>query len=71
MKRLILSLALACVCAPHIFAAEETKPADAKQLAVGDMAPDFEVADESGKPVKLSAYRGKSNVVLLFSRAYW
>ena len=34
-------------------------------LKIGDKAPDFEVADQNGKPVKLSDYRGKK-VVLYF-----
>jgi len=34
-------------------------------LKIGDQAPDFELADESGKPVKLSSLRGQ-NVVLVF-----
>jgi hypothetical protein len=35
-------------------------------LKVGDTAPDFTLASTSGKPVRLSDYRGKSNVVLAF-----
>jgi cytochrome oxidase Cu insertion factor (SCO1/SenC/PrrC family) len=35
-------------------------------LKVGDTAPDFTLASTSGRPVKLSDYRGKSNVVLAF-----
>lgn len=35
-------------------------------LAVGDLAPDFELKDQSGQLVKLSDFRGKKNVVLVF-----
>jgi peroxiredoxin len=36
------------------------------ELNVGDMAPEFELEDQSGKKVKLSQYRGKKNVLLAF-----
>ncbi len=35
-------------------------------LRAGDMAPDFELPDQSGNMVKLSDFRGKQNVVLAF-----
>ncbi|MGH3320453.1 MAG: peroxiredoxin [Streptosporangiaceae bacterium] len=33
---------------------------------VGETAPDFELADEDGAPVRLSDFRGHENVVLVF-----
>ncbi len=35
-------------------------------LKVGDPAPDFTLRDNNWKPVKLSDFRGKKNVVLAF-----
>jgi peroxiredoxin len=35
-------------------------------IAVGDIAPDFELNDQHGKAVKLSDFRGKAPVVLMF-----
>jgi mycoredoxin-dependent peroxiredoxin len=35
-------------------------------VEVGDQAPDFELKDQHGTPVKLSDFRGKKNVVLVF-----
>jgi cytochrome oxidase Cu insertion factor (SCO1/SenC/PrrC family) len=35
-------------------------------LKVGDRAPDFALPDQDGRPVKLSDFHGKKNVVLAF-----
>jgi cytochrome oxidase Cu insertion factor (SCO1/SenC/PrrC family) len=35
-------------------------------LKIGDQAPDFTLNDTEGRPVKLSDFRGKKNVVLAF-----
>ena len=35
-------------------------------LKVGDVAPDFTMLNQDWKPVKLSDYRGKKNVILAF-----
>ena len=35
-------------------------------VEVGDAAPDFELKDQHGSPVKLSDFRGEKNVVLVF-----
>ncbi len=36
------------------------------KLKVGDVAPDFQLSDDDGKTIKLSSYRGKNPVVLIF-----
>ena len=38
----------------------------ASTLKEGDRAPDFTLADQSGKSVRLAEFRGKSNVVIAF-----
>jgi cytochrome oxidase Cu insertion factor (SCO1/SenC/PrrC family) len=41
-------------------------PVAGTHLKVGDVAPDFTLPDNNFKPVKLSDFRGKKNVVLAF-----
>ena len=38
-------------------------------LQENDVAPDFELLDDSGKPTKLSDYRGQRVLVFFFSKA--
>lgn len=40
------------------------------QVELNTQAPDFELADFSGKLVHLSDYNGRSNVVLVFNRGF-
>ncbi len=48
-------------------AQQSQQPAIAKtNLKVGDVAPDFTLPDQNRKPVKLSEFRGKKNVILAF-----
>jgi peroxiredoxin len=58
-----LSIALAaCAWSAHGQQADAPKTA----VKVGDTAPDFSLIDQDRKPVKLSDFRGKQNVVLAF-----
>jgi cytochrome oxidase Cu insertion factor (SCO1/SenC/PrrC family) len=41
------------------------------RLEVGDAAPDFRLPDHTGGYVRLSDFRGDSNVVLAFYPAAW
>ncbi len=43
----------------------------AKEIEVGDVAPDFVLKDQDQKEVKLSEFRGKKNVVLAFYPLDW
>jgi peroxiredoxin len=40
------------------------------QVFLNAPAPDFELADFAGKPVRLSDFRGKTNVLLVFNRGF-
>lgn len=42
-----------------------------KTLSVGDRAPDFELPTKGERIVRLSEYRGKKNVLLLFYPLAW
>ena len=46
-------------------------PTDFGRVAIGTEAPDFVLASLDGPPVKLSQFRGKKNVVLVFYRGFW
>lgn len=51
---------------PNQADADENTSQPGKRVAVGDVAPDFTLSTQSGEEVRLSAYRGKSVVVLYF-----
>ena len=65
MKRLFILIA--AIGLLSVVAFGQTTPAPpTTHLKVGDVAPDFALTDTTGKPVKLSDFRGKKNVVLAF-----
>ncbi|MFM8842135.1 MAG: redoxin domain-containing protein, partial [Actinomycetota bacterium] len=35
-------------------------------MQLGDLVPDFELSNQHGEKIKLSSYRGKKNVVIVF-----
>ena len=39
-------------------------------LQVGEVAPDFELLDEEGKPTRLSSFRGRNVVIVFFPAAF-
>jgi peroxiredoxin len=40
------------------------------KMMIDKLAPDFSVADYTGKPVSLSDFRGVANVLLVFNRGF-
>ncbi len=68
MKRRTVAPGLLFVLALSWFPSYAQQPAvhQTRTLKVGDIAPDFTLPDQNGKPVKLSDFRGKQNVVLAF-----
>ena len=61
----LLSVVLSCAVLAGSLAAQKITPPKT-HLKAGDEAPDFTLPDSSGKPVKLSDFRGKKTVVLAF-----
>jgi peroxiredoxin len=41
-----------------------------KDIALGKQAPDFVLNDLSGRPVRLSDYHGRKNLILAFLRGF-
>ncbi len=40
------------------------------KVSINTPAPDFELQDYKGNTVRLSDYKGESNVILIFNRAF-
>ncbi len=67
-----LAWALSEAYKDNIFNPGQLKPIDSTlKVKVGEPAPDFTLPSVSGKPVTLSQYRGKKNVVISFVPAAW
>jgi cytochrome oxidase Cu insertion factor (SCO1/SenC/PrrC family) len=68
MKRSVMVLAglVLLLLAAQFPASAQDEAMATTTLKVGDVAPDFTLPSNQNKPVKLSDYRGKQNVVLAF-----
>lgn len=65
LSRVALFLALL------FWAAASTGQPRSEPVGVGDMAPDFTLADQNGVQRSLAGERGKRPVVLIFYRGHW
>src|SRR5580765_8211470 len=57
---------MTCLFPYNVFPRIERTPIPMADLKTGDMAPDFELMNQDKNKVKLSDYRGKKKVMLLF-----
>jgi peroxiredoxin len=73
MLMLVLSLLFvqAVPPSPGPLDGEALAPTDVERVTVGAIAPDFRLVDETGTPHRLSDYRGRKNVILVFYRGEW
>ncbi len=65
MRKIFFGLFFTIIFSITVLAQTAPKP-PSTHLKVGDAAPDFALTDSTGKPVKLSDYKGKKSVVLAF-----
>lgn len=59
-------LALSLLSGGSLGLRPQERVAPSTHLKVGDPAPDFTLPDQNNRPVRLSEFRGKKNVVLAF-----
>jgi len=76
MRILVLGFALLILSAPAIARlgprdGKDLTPTDLNRIKVGQPAPDFTLEETNGKAIKLSDFRDKKTVVLVFYRGYW
>jgi cytochrome oxidase Cu insertion factor (SCO1/SenC/PrrC family) len=65
MKSLVEAFLLVCLLSVAAFS-QAAPAAPQTTLKVGQPAPDFTLTDTAGKPIKLSDFKGKKNVILAF-----
>lgn len=51
--------------------ASELKPTDLERIQIGTPPPDFNLESVDGNWMKLTNYKNKKNVILVFYRGYW
>lgn len=69
----VITVAVTACAEPELGPADglDLPPADTGRVAVGEQAPDFTLLSRDGRPVTLSDYRGRKDVVLVFYRGHW
>jgi hypothetical protein len=63
MHKVSIALLLACFLLAPV---TQAQTGSAPEVKVGDLAPDFTLVDQNGRPHSLHEYRDKKNVALAF-----
>jgi hypothetical protein len=61
-----IALLLACFLLTAVAQTQKESAPPAPEVKIGDLAPDFTLVDQNGKPRSLHDYKGKKNVALAF-----
>ena len=66
MRKTSIAVLLACSLVIALAQTQKESARPAANVKVGDLAPDFSLVDQNGRPHSLHDYRGKKNVALAF-----
>jgi cytochrome oxidase Cu insertion factor (SCO1/SenC/PrrC family) len=66
VRKMSITLMLACFLLTGVAWTQTESAPPATEVKIGDIAPDFTLVDQNGKPRSLHDYKGKKNVVLAF-----
>ena len=66
MRKVSSALLLACFLLTAVAWTQTESAPQAPEVKIGDLAPDFTLVDQNGKPHSLRDYKGKKNVALVF-----
>src|SRR5262252_3924311 len=66
VRKVSIALLLACYLLTAVAQTQKESAPPAPEVKIGDLAPDFTLVDQNGKPRSLHDYKGKKNVALAF-----
>jgi cytochrome oxidase Cu insertion factor (SCO1/SenC/PrrC family) len=66
MRKVSIALLLACFLLTAVAWTQTESAPPASEVKIGELAPDFTLVDQNGKPHSLHDYKGKKNVAVAF-----
>ena len=66
VRKVSIVLLLGCSLLTAVAQSQKESAPLAPEVKIGDLAPDFTLVDQNGKPRSLHDYKGKKNVALAF-----